>query len=147
MPKVKIKIINESTNPLPEYSTKGAAGMDIRASLQAPLVLKPLERSLVPTGLYMELPEGYEAQIRPRSGLAIRQGLTCLNTPGTIDADYRGEVKVILINLSQEEQTVQHGDRIAQMVVHQVEKVKWKTVKVISITKRHSGGFGHTGKS
>jgi dUTP pyrophosphatase len=147
MSKIKIRIINKSTNPLPEYSTKGSAGMDIRANLDSPLLLKPLERSLISTGLYIELPEGYEAQIRPRSGLAINHGLTCLNSPGTIDADYRGEIKIILINLSQETQTIRHGDRIAQMVVHEVEKVKWKAVKVISDTKRHEGGFGHTGKS
>ena len=121
--------------------------MDIRANLESPLMLKPLERSLISTGLYIELPEGYEAQIRPRSGLAINHGLTCLNSPGTIDADYRGEIKIILINLSQENQTIRHGDRIAQMVVHEVERVKWRPVKVISATKRHEGGFGHTGKS
>lgn len=132
---------------MPEYSTKGSAGMDIRASLESPLMLRPLERSLISTGLFIELPEGFEAQIRPRSGLAINHGLTCLNSPGTIDADYRGEIKIILVNLSQEEQTIRHGDRIAQMVVHNVERVKWKPVKVISDTKRHTGGFGHTGKS
>jgi dUTP pyrophosphatase len=147
MSKIKVRIINKSSNPLPEYSTKGSAGMDIRANLENPLLLKPLERSLIPTGLHIELPEGFEAQIRPRSGLAINQGLTCLNSPGTIDADYRGEIKVILVNLSQEEQTIRHGDRIAQMVVHDVERIKWKTVKIISTTKRHDGGFGHTGKS
>lgn len=147
MSKLKVKIINKSTNPLPEYSTPGSAGMDIRANLEAPLVLKSLERFLVPTGLFIELPEDYEAQIRPRSGLAIRQGLTCLNTPGTIDADYRGEIKIILINLSQEEQVIHHGDRIAQMVVQSVKQVKWKLVKKISVTERHEGGFGHTGKS
>lgn len=145
--KVKVRIINESSNPLPEYATDDAAGMDIRAHLETPLVLKPMERFLVPTGLYIELPKGYEAQIRPRSGLAIKQGLTCLNSPGTIDADYRGEIKIILINLSQEEQTIHPGDRIAQMVVHEVERVKWKPVKSISVTRRHDGGFGHTGKS
>ncbi|MFT3826960.1 MAG: dUTP diphosphatase [Chitinophagaceae bacterium] len=147
MSKLKVKIINKSTNPLPEYSTPGSAGMDIRANLESPLVLKPMERFLIPTGLFIELPEDYEAQIRPRSGLAIRQGLTCLNTPGTIDADYRGEIKIILINLSQEEQTIQHGDRIAQMVVQSVKQVKWKLVKKIGVTERHEGGFGHTGKS
>lgn len=147
MSKIKVKIINKSTNELPAYGTKGAAGMDIRANLETALVLKPMERHLVPTGLFIELPDGYEAQIRPRSGLAIKQGLTCLNTPGTIDSDYRGEVKVILINLSQEDQTILHGDRIAQMVVSTVDKVKWKTVKIISGTKRQDGGFGHTGKS
>ena len=147
MSKIRVKIINASSNALPEYATKGAAGMDIRANLEKSLVLKPLERYLVPTGLFIELPDGYEAQIRPRSGLAVKQGLTCLNSPGTIDADYRGEIKIILINLSQEEQTILHGDRIAQMVIHQVERIKWKTVKSISETKRHAGGFGHTGKS
>lgn len=151
MPKAKgsveVRIINQSSNPLPEYATDEAAGMDIRANLETPLVLKPMERFLVPTGLYIELPKGYEAQIRPRSGLAIKQGLTCLNSPGTIDADYRGEIKIILINLSQEEQTIHPGDRIAQMVVQEAERVKWKPVNSISVTKRHDGGFGHTGKS
>ena len=121
--------------------------MDLRANLEAPVVLKPLERSLIPTGLFIELPEGYEAQVRPRSGLAIKHGLTCLNSPGTVDADYRGEVKVILINLSQEPQTIQHGDRIAQMVVHSVGQVAWEPVNNIATTKRNEGGFGHTGKS
>ncbi len=147
MSKVKVKIVNKSSNPLPSYGTDGAAGMDIRANLASQLILKPLERSLIPTGLFIELPEGYEAQIRPRSGLAINHGLTCLNSPGTIDADYRGEIKIILINLSQEQQTVYHGDRIAQMVVHQVERVKWKEVEEVNTTKRNDGGFGHTGKS
>jgi dUTP pyrophosphatase len=146
MSKVKLRIINESTNQLPAYATEGAAGMDIRANLEGPLLLQPLERKLIPTGIFIELPEGYEAQIRPRSGLAITQGLTCLNSPGTIDADYRGELKIILINLSQEPQTIHHGDRIAQMVVHKVEKVKWKQVKSMSATERDKGGFGHTGK-
>ncbi|NII25059.1 dUTP diphosphatase [Pseudoflavitalea sp. X16] len=142
-----VKIINQSSNPLPEYSTEGSAGMDLRANLEAPVVLKSLERSLIPTGLFIELPEGYEAQVRPRSGLAIKQGLTCLNSPGTIDADYRGEIKVILINLSQEPQTIQHGDRIAQMVVHSVGQVAWIPVTSIAVTQRNEGGFGHTGKS
>ena len=146
MAKVKVRIINQSTNPLPEYVTDGAAGMDIRANLESNLVLKSMERFLVPTGLFMELPLGYEAQVRPRSGLAIKQGITCLNAPGTIDSDYRGEIKVILINLSQEDQTIIHGDRIAQIVLHTVEQVKWKTVKKIKATKRNEGGFGHTGK-
>src|SRR4028119_1452268 len=122
MAAVEIKIINQSNNPLPEYATPEAAGMDLRAFLEAPLTLAPLERCLVPTGIYMELPNGYEAQVRPRSGLAIKQGITCLNSPGTIDSDYRGEIKVILINLSQEDQAIQHGDRVAQMVVHSVEQ-------------------------
>lgn len=146
MAKVKVRIINQSTNPLPEYVTDGAAGMDIRANLENNLVLRSMERFLVPTGLFIELPPGYEAQVRPRSGLAIKQGITCLNSPGTIDSDYRGEIKVILINLSREDQTIIHGDRIAQIVVHTVEQVKWKTVKKIRATKRNEGGFGHTGK-
>ena len=146
MAKVRVRIINQSSNPLPEYVTEGAAGMDIRANLEVPLTFKSMQRVLVPTGLFIELPNGYEAQIRPRSGLAIKQGITCLNTPGTIDSDYRGEVKVILINLSQEDQTIQHGDRIAQMIVHSVEQIKWKAVKKIKATKRNEGGFGHTGK-
>jgi dUTP pyrophosphatase len=147
MSKLQVKIINQSSNPLPEYSTTGSAGMDLRANLEAPVVLKPLERSLIPTGLFIELPEGYEAQVRPRSGLAIKQGLTCLNSPGTVDADYRGEVKIILINLSQEPQTIQHGDRIAQMVIHSVSQVAWEAVASISSTARNEGGFGHTGRS
>jgi len=142
----KMKIINESNNPLPEYATEGAAGMDIRANINHQLIIRPMERVMVPTGIYIELQEGYEAQIRPRSGLAIRQGLTCLNSPGTIDADYRGEIKVILINLSGEEQHILPGDRIAQMVMHKVERIKWKSVKKIKATKRNEGGFGHTGK-
>ena len=147
MAKVKVRVLNQSSNPLPEYATEGAAGMDIRAHLTEDIILKPFERYLVPTGLSIELPDGYEAQVRPRSGLAIKQGITCLNSPGTIDSDYRGEIKVILINLSQDQQTIHPGDRIAQMIVHQVEKVKWKPVKKINTTKRNEGGFGHTGKS
>lgn len=147
MSKIQVKVINQSRNPLPEYGTPGSAGMDLRANLETPVVLQTLERALIPTGLFMELPEGYEAQVRPRSGLAIKQGLTCLNTPGTIDSDYRGEVKVILINLSQEPQTIQHGDRIAQMVVQTVQQVAWEPVEAIGSTQRSDGGFGHTGKS
>lgn len=120
--------------------------MDLRADLSAPLHLSPMERTLVPTGLFIELPEGYEAQIRPRSGLAIKQGITCLNSPGTIDADYRGEIKIILINLSGEEQVLQPGDRIAQMIIQKVEKGIWEPVPEISVTERNAGGFGHTGK-
>lgn len=131
---------------MPEYGTEGSAGMDIRAHVESPIVLRSMERFLVPTGLFIELPKGYEAQVRPRSGLAIKQGITCLNSPGTIDSDYRGEIKVILINLSQEDQTIHHGDRIAQIVVNKVEQVKWKPVKKIGTTKRNEGGFGHTGK-
>ncbi|WP_300598669.1 dUTP diphosphatase [Niabella sp.] len=143
---VEIKIINQSSNPLPGYATTGASGMDVRAHLEAPVTLKTLERALIPTGIFMEIPEGYEVQVRPRSGLAIKQGLTCLNTPGTIDADYRGEVKVILINLSNEEQVIQHGDRIAQLVVQKVEQADWVETVSLSETVRAAGGFGHTGK-
>ncbi|MDI3318871.1 dUTP diphosphatase [Pinibacter soli] len=143
---LQVKIINQSTNPLPHYATSGSSGMDIRANLESPITLQPLERTLVPTGLFIELLEGFEAQIRPRSGLAIKQGITCLNTPGTIDADYRGEIKVILINLSKEEQLIQHGDRIAQMVIQKVEQVSWHEVEALSETERNAGGFGHTGK-
>ena len=146
MAKIKVKVINQSPNSLPEYATEGSAGMDLRANLEAPLVLRPLERQLVPTGLFIELPQGYEAQVRPRSGLAIKHGITCLNSPGTIDSDYRGELKVILINLSQEEQTLHPGDRIAQMVVSAVIQIGWETVEAISETARNAGGFGHTGK-
>lgn len=146
MSKVKVRIINESTNPLPEYVTEGSAGMDLRANLQEPVTLRPMERLLIPTGLFIELPPDYEAQVRPRSGLAIKHGITCVNSPGTVDADYRGELKVVLINLSHEDHTILHGDRIAQMVVHKVERVKWKQVTKISATQRGDGGFGHTGK-
>ena len=146
MPNVKVKIINKSANPLPDYATEGSAGMDIRASLTETILMNPMERRLVPTGLFIELPEGYEAQVRPRSGLAIKQGITCLNTPGTIDSDYRGEIKVILINLSQEEQAIQNGDRIAQMIISKVERAEWKEVDEITVTARNEGGFGHTGK-
>ena len=146
MKSIEIKIINTSSNPLPVYATDGSSGMDIRANLDIPQSLKPLERALIPTGIFIEIPQGYEVQIRPRSGLAIKQGITCLNTPGTIDADYRGEIKVILINLSQEEQIIQHGDRIAQMVVQQVEQAVWKPVEQLESTERNAGGFGHTGK-
>lgn len=143
---VQIKIVNTSDNPLPEYATNGSSGMDLRASLLTALVLKPLERTLVPTGLFIELPENFEAQVRPRSGLAIKQGITCLNTPGTIDADYRGEIKIILINLSEQEQVINHGDRIAQMVIQQVEKAEWVKSEILNETERADGGFGHTGK-
>jgi dUTP pyrophosphatase len=147
MSTINVKIINQSSNQLPEYGTPGAAGLDLRANLEAPVTLQPMERTLIPTGLFIELPDGYEAQVRPRSGLAIKQGLTCLNTPGTIDSDYRGEIKVILINLSKEPQTIQHADRIAQMVVAPYTKVQWDSVENISSTQRADGGFGHTGKS
>ena len=147
MANLKVKILNKSDNPLPEYVTEGSAGMDIRANLTENILLKPFERILIPTGLFIELPVDFEAQIRPRSGLAIKNGITCLNSPGTIDSDYRGEIKVILINLSSEEHYIAHGDRIAQMIISKVERVKWKTAKKINITKRSAGGFGHTGKS
>lgn len=142
-----VKIVNESNNPLPEYSTALSAGMDLRAFLDEPVVLKPLERKLIPTGLYIELPKGYEAQIRPRSGLAIKKGITVLNTPGTIDADYRGEIRVILINLSNEDFIVENGERICQMVIAAHETVQWNLVEVLSETQRGAGGFGHTGKN
>ena len=143
---IELKIVNTSSNALPEYATSGSSGMDIRANLEIPQTLQPLERSLVPTGIFIEIPKGYEVQIRPRSGLAIKQGITCLNTPGTIDADYRGEIKVILINLSNQEQVIQHGDRIAQMVVQKVEQAVWNSVDELDVTERNAGGFGHTGK-
>ena len=144
MQDVIIKIINTSTNNLPEYATKGSAGMDIRASLQAPVILHPLERAMIPTGLYFEIPEGYEAQMRPRSGLAIKHGITCLNSPGTIDSDYRGELKVILINLSDQEQIISNGERIAQVVISKVEKALLQPVEQLQDSLR-AGGFGHTG--
>lgn len=146
MQKITVRVINKSLNQLPAYATEGSSGMDVRASLEADLVLAPLERSLVPTGLYIELPQGYEAQIRPRSGLAVKQGITCLNTPGTIDEDYRGEIKIILINLSNEKQVIHTGDRIAQMVFQKVKKAEWYEVEELTSTKRNEGGFGHTGK-
>lgn len=141
-----IPIVNHSHHPLPAYATAGASGLDLRAFIPAPIQLAPLERILVPTGLHIALPDNWEAQVRPRSGLAIKQGLTCLNTPGTIDADYRGEIKVILINLSNEQQTIQDGDRIAQMVFQKVEKMEWQLVDSLESTQRGEGGFGHTGK-
>jgi dUTP pyrophosphatase len=144
---VEVKIVNTSENPLPQYATQGAAGLDLRAHLSAPLTLQPMERRLVPTGLFIELPEGYEAQVRPRSGLAIKQGITCLNSPGTVDSDYRGEIKIILVNLSGENQIIHPGDRIAQMVVQKVEKVHWTEVSVLTTSERNEGGFGSTGKS
>ncbi len=145
MPEVLIKIINQSDNSTPSYSTAGSAGMDIRANLLCPLTLQPLQREMIPTGLFIELPEGYEAQVRPRSGLANKQGITCLNSPGTVDSDYRGEIKVILINLSDQEQSIQHGDRIAQMIISKVERAKWQVVQQLNQTQRGEGGFGHTG--
>jgi len=146
MSPINIKIVNTSANPLPQYATKGSSGMDIRASLDIPVTLQPLERTLIPTGLFVEIPYGYEIQIRPRSGLAIKQGITCLNSPGTIDSDYRGEIKIILINLSSEEQVINQGDRIAQMIVQKTERAGFEQVEFLNETERAAGGFGHTGK-
>ncbi|KJF44178.1 MULTISPECIES: dUTP diphosphatase [Draconibacterium] len=143
---MQVKIVNKSKNELPAYSTAFSAGMDLRANLDEPVVLKPLERKLVPTGLFIELPQGYEAQVRPRSGLALKKGITVLNTPGTIDADYRGEIGVILINLSQEDFVIENGERICQMVIAAHETVEWDLVEVLEETERGAGGFGHTGK-
>lgn len=147
MPDVVLKIINTSGNGLPHYATKGAAGMDVRAYLPEPITLQSLERTAVPTGLFLEIPYGYEVQVRPRSGLALRQGITCLNTPGTIDSDYRGELKIILINLSGEAQVIHPGDRIAQLVVQKVEQAVWQVVETLTETGRDAGGFGSTGKT
>jgi len=144
--KLIVKIINRSANPLPSYATDGSSGMDLRANIEAPITLQPLDRTLVPTGLFIELPINHEAQVRPRSGLAIKHGITCLNSPGTVDADYRGELKVVLINLSNEPQHVHPGDRIAQMVIQKVEKVILTQVNELNSTVRGDGGFGHTGK-
>ena len=143
---MRVKIINKSDNQLPAYETVSSAGMDLRAFIDSDIVLKPFERKLIPTGLYIELPDGYEAQIRPRSGLAIKSGITVLNSPGTIDADYRGEIKVILINLSDTDFTIKSGERICQMVIAKHEKAEFIEVEEISETERGAGGFGHTGK-
>jgi len=143
---MRVKIVNKSNNELPAYSTEMSAGMDLRASLKEPVVLKPLERQLVPTGLFIELPEGFEAQIRPRSGLALKKGISVLNTPGTVDADYRGEIGVILVNLSNEDFVINNGERICQMVISSHETVEWNLVDDLKETKRGAGGFGHTGK-
>jgi dUTP pyrophosphatase len=142
---MKVQIINKSKHALPTYAPIASAGMDLRANLDEPIVLKPLQRCLVPTGLYMALPVGFEAQVRPRSGLAIKKGITVLNTPGTIDADYRGEVCVILVNLSAEEFVIEDGERIAQMVIARHEQVEWQPVEVLDDTERGAGGFGHSG--
>ena len=146
METVTINIINNSSNPLPSYETNGSAGMDVRANLEKPVKLDTIQRALISTGLFIELPAGYEAQIRPRSGLAIKNGITCLNSPGTIDSDYRGEIKVILINLSKEAHIINHGDRIAQMIIQPVSRANWVQVKILNESKRGQGGFGHTGK-
>ena len=139
------KIVNKSTNATPAYATAQSAGMDLRANLESPITLKPMERAMIPTGLFIELPVGYEAQVRPRSGLAAKHGITVLNTPGTIDADYRGEIKVIWVNLSSEPFEIQHGERIAQMVIAKHETVQWEEVEVLSDTERGAGGFGSSG--
>ncbi len=146
MQSITINIINKSSNPLPSYETIGSSGMDIRANLQSPVKLESMKRALIPTGLFIELPLGYEAQVRPRSGLAIKHGITCLNSPGTIDSDYRGEIKIVLINLSDESFTIQHGERIAQMIILPVFKAEWQVTNILNETKRGEGGFGHTGK-
>ncbi|RYZ54739.1 MAG: dUTP diphosphatase [Sphingobacteriales bacterium] len=143
--KARIPVVNKSPHPLPEYQTSGAAGMDIRAWLDQTLVIKPLERVLVPTGLFMAIPEGFEAQVRPRSGLAIRKGITVVNAPGTIDADYRGELKIALINLSAEQQEIADGERIAQLILARVEQGEWEAVDSLDETARGAGGFGHSG--
>lgn len=142
---MKINIINKSQHALPSYETIASAGMDLRANLVEPIILQPMERALIPTGLFMELPIGYEAQVRPRSGLALKKGITCLNSPGTIDADYRGEVGVILANLSKETFVVENGERIAQMVIAKHERAEWIEVEILSETERGAGGFGSTG--
>ena len=143
---MKVRIVNKSQNSIPFYSTKQSAGMDVRADLAESLVLKPFERKLIPTGLFIQLPDGYEAQIRPRSGLAINRGVTVLNSPGTIDADYRGEIKIILINLSQEDFIINPGERIAQMIISAYKQVEWEEVEQLDDSERGQGGFGHTGK-
>lgn len=142
---MKIQIINKSKHALPQYATALSAGMDLRANIDTPILLKPMQRKLVPTGLYIALPEGFEAQIRPRSGLALKKGITLLNTPGTIDADYRGEIGVIVVNLSEEYFIIEDGERIAQMVIARYEKAEWEEVEVLGETERGDGGFGHTG--
>jgi len=142
---VKIKIVNRSKHPLPSYETSHSAGMDLRASLDQPVTLKPLQRTLIPTGLFIELPEGFEAQIRPRSGIALRKGISMVNTPGTIDADYRGEIKLIVINLSQDEVVIEDGERVAQMIISRHEQAEWIQVDELQETTRGAGGYGHTG--
>jgi len=143
---MKVKIVNKSENPLPAYSTAFSAGMDIRANLKEPVILKPKERRLIQTGIFIELPQGYEAQIRPRSGLALKHGITVLNTPGTVDSDYRGEVGIILINLSDIDFEIKHGERICQMIISKHETISWDNVDSLENTDRGAGGFGHTGK-
>lgn len=144
---MKVNVINKSNNELPAYQTESSAGLDLRANLEEPINLKPMQRVLVPTGLFMELPKGYEAQIRPRSGLAYKHGITVLNSPGTIDADYRGEIKVLLVNLSDETFIIENGERIAQMVIAKHEQIDWNLVETLEDSERSAGGFGSTGKS
>ena len=144
---MKVKIVNKSKHALPEYATALSAGMDLRANIDEPVTLKPLQRSLIPTGIYIQLPEGYEAQIRPRSGLAVKNGISIVNSPGTVDADYRGEIRVILVNLSNEDFTINDGERICQMVIAQHARVEWQQVDDLDETERGAGGFGHTGNS
>lgn len=145
MHEVEIKIINSSGNNLPEYATNGSAGLDLKANLESPVILQPFERAMIPTGIFIELPYGYEAQVRPRSGLAMNHGITCLNSPGTVDSDYRGELKVILINLSNHGYTINNGERIAQIVISKVERASWIPVIELQASLRGEGGFGHTG--
>lgn len=142
---IKIKVVNKGSQELPKYETKNSAGMDLRANIKEGIIIRPLDRALIPTGLHIALPEGYEAQIRPRSGLALKKGITCLNTPGTIDSDYRGDVGVILANISQEDFVVNPGDRIAQMIINKVERAEFELVESLDETERGEGGFGHTG--
>lgn len=146
MSDLKIPIINRSANPLPRYATPGASGMDLYAAIDTEIMLQPMERTLIPTGLHIALPVGMEAQVRPRSGLALNKGITCLNSPGTIDADYRGEIKIILVNLSGEVQKIEPGERVAQLVMQKIEKVEWKLTATLEDTTRGDGGFGHTGE-
>lgn len=147
MHQVEIKIVNVSENQIPEYATSGSSGLDLRANVTVPVTLKPMERRMIPTGLFLEIPKGYEVQVRPRSGLALKHGITCLNSPGTVDSDYRGEIKIILINLSLEEHIINNGDRIAQMVVCKVENALLQPVVQLEPTLRGEGGFGHSGLS
>lgn len=146
MEPIPLKVVNRSGNPLPAYATEGASGMDVRACLTEDVVLGPMQRMAVPTGLWIEIPRGFEVQVRPRSGLALNQGITCLNTPGTIDSDYRGELKVILVNLSDQPQAIRHGERIAQLVLQRVERASWAEAAVLGASERGEGGFGHTGR-
>lgn len=143
---MNVRIVNKSKHSIPEYATESSAGMDLRANIEESVILKPLERAMIPTSIFIELPTGYEAQVRPRSGLAAKNGITVLNTPGTIDADYRGEIKVILVNLSNQDFEIKDGERIAQMVVAKHERVDWQEVETLSETQRGEGGFGHTGR-